>query len=105
MLPHIYTDGRKHPADLKPSYNGHSTGHWESGALVIDTIGLNGRTWLDRPGHPESTQMHITERIHRVDSKTLQVDFTFDDAKTYTKPWTAQIRLQLHPIGLRKIEA
>jgi hypothetical protein len=94
---HIYTDGRKHSSGLKPSYNGHSIGHWEGGTLVVDTIGLNGRTWLDRLGHPESEQMHIVERIRRVDGKMLQVDFTFDDPKSYPKPWTAVMRYQLRP--------
>jgi hypothetical protein len=93
---HIFIDGRKHPADLTPSYNGHSIGHWEGGTLVVDTIGLNGKTWLDRLGHPDSDQMHITERIHRVDENTLQVDFTFEDAKSYLRPWTAQVRFQSH---------
>jgi hypothetical protein len=97
IVRHIYIDGRKHPASVKPSYNGHSIGHWEGDTLVVDTIGLNGKNWLDRVGHPESTQMHILERIHRVDDKTLQVDLKFDDAKSYTKPWTAQIRFLLHP--------
>ena len=94
---YIFTDGRKHPADLTPSYNGHSIGHWEGDALVVDTIGLNGKNWLDRLGHPESTEMHIVERIRRVDDKTLQVDFTFNDPKSYLKPWSAQVRFQLHP--------
>ena len=93
---HIYIDGRKHPANLKPSYNGHSIGHWEGDTLVVDTVGMNGKLWLDRLGHPESKQMHIVEHIHRVDIKTLQVDFTFDDPRSYAKPWTALIRFQLH---------
>ena len=54
---------------MKPTYNGHSIGHWEGDTLVVDTIGLNGKIWLDRVGHPESDQMHIVERIHRVDEK------------------------------------
>jgi hypothetical protein len=97
IVRHIYIDGRKHPASFKPSYNGHSIGHWEGDTLVVDTIGLNGKNWLDRVGHPESAQMHILERIRRVDDKTLQVDLKFDDAKSYAKPWTAQIRFLLHP--------
>jgi hypothetical protein len=94
---YIYVDGRKHPAGLNPSYNGHSIGHWEGDTLVVDTIGFNGKNWLDRVGHPESNQMHIVERIRRVDAKNLQVDLTFDDMKSYTKPWTAQIGFLLHP--------
>jgi hypothetical protein len=94
---HIFIDGRKHPDDVTPSYNGHSIGHWEGDTLVVDTIGLNGKMWLDRVGHPDSDQMHIIERIHRVDDKTLQVDFTFDDPKSYVKPWTALMRFRLRP--------
>lgn len=94
---HIFTDGRKHPSDHTPSYKGHSIGHWEGDALVVDTIGLNGKIWLDRVGHPESDRMHIVERIHRVDDKTLQVDFTFDDPNCYSKPWTAQLRNRVRP--------
>jgi len=94
---HIFVDGRKHPADLTPSYNGHSIGYWEGDTLVVDTVGLNGKLWLDRVGHPDSDQMHVIERIHRVDDKTLQVDFTFDDPKSYVKPWTALMRFRLRP--------
>ena len=94
---HIYTDGRKHPDNLKPSWMGHSIGHWEGDALVVDTVGLNGKTWLDRIGHPDSAAMHIVEHIRRADDKTLQVDFTFDDAKSYSKPWTAEMRFRLRP--------
>jgi hypothetical protein len=94
---YIYTDGRKHPPDLTPSYNGHSIAHWEGDTLVVDTIGLNGKNWLDRVGHPESSDMHIIEHLRRLDENTLQVDFVFDDPKSYTKPWTAQVRFRLHP--------
>jgi hypothetical protein len=94
---YIFTDGRKHPDDVTPTYNGHSIGHWEGDTLVVDTVGLNGKNWLDRVGHPESDQMHIVERIRRVDAKSLQVDLTFDDPKSYTKPWNAHVGFQLHP--------
>jgi hypothetical protein len=94
---HVFIDGRKHPADVTPSYNGHSIGHWEGDTLVVDTVGLNGKNWLDRVGHPESDQIHIIERIHRVDDKTLQVEFTFDDPKSYVKPWAALVRFRLRP--------
>ena len=94
---HIYLDRREHPADITPSYYGDSIGHWEGDTLVVDTVGLNGKMWLDRVGHPDSDQMHITEHIHRMDQKTLQVDLTFDDPKSYTKPWTATMRFALHP--------
>lgn len=94
---HIYLDRSTHPADLTPTYMGDSIGHWEGDTLVVDTVGLNDKRWLDRVGHPTSDQMHIIERIRRTDANTLQVDLTFDDPKAYTKPWTATMRWGLHP--------
>ena len=42
----VFTDGRGHPADLDPTFNGHSIGHWEGDTLVIDTAGLGTkRRW------------------------------------------------------------
>ena len=52
----IYTDGRKHMADPSPSWLGYSVGRWEKDTLVVDTIGFNGKNWLDIIGHPQSEQ-------------------------------------------------
>ena len=91
----IFMDGRKHPDDLDPSWMGHSIGHYEGDTLVIDTIGFNDKTWLDRIGHPHSDQLHLVERIRRVDHDTLQDDLTIDDPKAYTKTWNAQLTFRL----------
>ena len=50
----IYMDGRTHPANLTPSYYGHSIGWWEGDTLVVDTIGFNENFWLDRRGLPHT---------------------------------------------------
>ena len=47
----IWTDGRPLPPleDVDPSWNGTSVGRWESDRVfVVNSIGFNGRTWLDR---------------------------------------------------------
>ena len=93
----IYTDGRQHPADLSPTWMGDSIGHWEGDTLVVDTIGFNERTWLDRSGLPHSDALHLTERIHRADHNTLVDDMTIDDPKAYTQPWTAKRTFALKP--------
>jgi hypothetical protein len=92
----IFMDGRAHPADLDPTYMGHSTGKYEGDTLVIDTVGFNDKTWLDPMGLPHSGAMHVIERLRRTDHDTLIDDVTIDDPKTYTKPWTAQITFKLH---------
>ena len=94
---HIYTDGRKPPADLTSTYMGYSTGHWDGDTFVIDTVGFNDKTWLDPMGLPHSDAMHVTERMHRVDQETLENTYTIDDPKTYAKPWTASKTFKLKP--------
>jgi hypothetical protein len=82
----IFTDGRGHPKDLDPSWMGHSVGKWEGDTLVVDTIGFNGRTWIDTAEHPSSDQLHVVERIHFIDRQHLGYEVTWEDPKTYTKP-------------------
>ena len=83
----IYTDGRKHPDDPDPTFMGHSVGHWEGDAFVIDTIGLTGKSWL-QDLLPKSDQLHLTERLTKIDDgKLLKVQLKIDDPKTYSQPW------------------
>jgi len=84
----IYMDGRAHPADVDTSWWGHSIGKWEGDTLVVDTVGLNEKSWLDYQGLPHSDALHIVERYRRTDHDTLQLQLTIDDPKAYTKPWT-----------------
>src|SRR5579864_602879 len=93
----IFMDGRGHPKDLDQTYMGHSIGKYEGDTLVIDTIGFNDKTWLDPMGLPHSDALHVIERLRRTDHDTLQVDYTIDDLKAYTRPWTAQRIFKLKP--------
>jgi hypothetical protein len=59
-----------HPAQVTPSWYGHSVGHYESDALVIDTVG----TKTDRPlavidlyGTPYTEKLHVVERYRLLD--------------------------------------
>jgi hypothetical protein len=96
----IFMDGRKHtPADqLNPTWLGESIGHWEGNdTLVVDTIGFNGRTWLDYVGHPTSEKLHVVERYRRPDFNTLSYEATIEDPVAYTKPWTTSLRIYFRP--------
>jgi hypothetical protein len=65
---------------------GYSVGHWEGDkTLVIDTVGLNDATWLDKAGHPHSVDAHVQERYTRVDHNHMQAIITVDDPKIYAK--------------------
>lgn len=99
----IYLDS-KHPADPDPTFMGHSTGRWENGTLVVDTIGLIERTPIDRVGVPHSAALHLIERYRRVDKDSLEVIITIDDPKTFSKQWDAKVPYRAAPAGTRLTE-
>jgi hypothetical protein len=83
----IYTDGREHTKDLPGTWMGDSIGKWDGDTLVVDTTGFNDKTWLDNDGHPHTEDLHVVERIRRVNHDRLTIDTTIEDPKAYTKPW------------------
>ena len=93
----VYTDGRKLPDDPSPAWMGYSVGKWDGDSLVVDTVGLNDRSWLDARGHTHSDALHLTERFRRIDFGHMDVQMTFDDPKTYTKPFTITLKQRLQP--------
>ena len=93
----VYLDGRKLEDDPNPSWEGHSTGHWEGDTLVVETNGFNDKTWLDAVGHPHSEKLKVTERYRRRDFGHMDVEMTFDDPVMYTRPFTVTIPYVLQP--------
>jgi hypothetical protein len=95
---HIYTDGRPHPDDPDLTFNGHSIGHWEGDTLVVDSVGFTPDTSLGmNMGTRHSDKMHIVERFHLKDPKTLEIATTIDDPEALTKPWSRTITYAKHP--------
>jgi hypothetical protein len=89
-LRRIYTDGRKHPDDPDLSLFGHSVGHWEAGALVVDTVGVAPESFIavsEGVGIPNNGDMHIVERIHLAGPGVLHDDLEITAPKVLTKPW------------------
>jgi hypothetical protein len=84
----------KHPPieDIDPTPGGDSIGWYEDGALVVDSIGFNGRAWLDQQGKPTTEKLHVTERFRKIDADTLAWDVTIDDPGAYTKPFELKRR-------------
>jgi hypothetical protein len=83
----IFTDGRPHPVDPDPTFQGHSIGHWEGQTLVIDTVGVRGDTVFDATGLGHSDRMHLTERMHLISPTELADEITVDDPLAFTHPW------------------
>src|ERR1700680_5150817 len=94
----FYVDGRPIPADPDPTWLGTSVAHWEGDTtLVVDTVGFNDKTWLDRLGHAHSDQLHVIERFHRVDKGHLELGITMIDPKALAKPWSTTFYYELKP--------
>lgn len=98
----IYTDGRGHPSDIAdyPEWMGSSIGKWEGDTLVVDTVGINERTWLDTAGHEHSEKLRLTERFRLADPNSLEHIVTYDDPVFFVKPFTTR-RLFKRQIGDR----
>lgn len=94
----IWLDGRLVPSgenldNLGPSWYGHSVGRWEGNTLVVVTVGLDDRAWIDVFGYPKSADARIEERYRRVDADTLEVRLTLFDPRYYTKPWESDAKI------------
>jgi len=118
----LYTDGRKLPplGGPQPFWHGYSVGHWEGDVLVVESNNFRGvdpdavRTsepssfhgvgWLDHRGTPYTEAMKVTERFRRVNYGTLDIEFTVDDPKAYTKPFTIRVLQQIVPDGSELFE-
>ena len=79
-----------HSVNPKPSWYGESVGHYEGDTLVVDTIGLNDKTFLDNYRTPHTDKLHVTERWRLIEGgKKLEILSTIDDPGTFNQPWQA----------------
>ncbi len=93
----IWTDGRELPKEPEPRWNGYSVGKWvDDYTFVVETVGMNPRTWLDHAGRPHSADLRVEERFHRVDHDTMELTVKIDDPKMYKEPWLGLNKFPLH---------
>jgi hypothetical protein len=78
-------DGRPHNSSTLRSWTGDPRGRWEGDTLVIDSTNFTDRTNFRGSG----ANLHLVERITRVDADTIEYRFTVEDPTTWTRPWTA----------------
>jgi len=97
-LREIWMDGRPLPtgdnyANLGVSWYGMSVGRWEGDTLVVDTVGLDPRAWVDINGFPKSENARIEERYKlSKGGRELELQVTLIDPTFYTKPWVSDIK-------------
>ena len=84
----VYLDGRKPTEKIldDPTYAGYSTGHWEGDTLVVDTVALSTKSFIDGSS-PHSEEMTVKERIRFTAPGVLEDRITVTDPKALTKPW------------------
>ncbi len=87
----IWTDGRAVPEDVPagPYWYGYSVGHWEGDTLVVTTLGLDSRAFMDEWGTPFSDDARFEERWKRTAPDKIEMTLTVTDPETYSKPWTS----------------
>jgi len=86
---HVYMNVR-HSARVKPSWYGESVGHYEGDTLVVDTIGLSTKTFVDNYRTPHTEKLHVVERFRMIDGgKTMEVRIRVEDPGAFTTPWNA----------------
>ena len=95
---YLWTDGRELPSgenleNLGPAWYGHSVAKWEENKLVVNTVGLEERAWLDNAGHPKSFHARIEETWERVDSNTLENQLTLYDPEYYSAPYVGSKKI------------
>src|SRR5260370_36800740 len=82
-----------HAANPEPCWFGESGGRYEGDTLVVDTIGLNDKTFVNNFRTPHTEKLHVVERFKLVDSgKAMQVDITFEDPDAFNAPWSVMQR-------------
>jgi hypothetical protein len=86
----IPVDGRPHLPQSIRNWNGDSRGRWDGNTLVVDTT--NFATKSNFMGSAE--HLHLLERFTRVAPDTISYEITLDDPTTWTKSWTAVVRLK-----------
>src|SRR6266566_1617316 len=89
---HVYMNV-PHSAHPGSTWYGESVGHYEGDELVIDTIGLNDKTFVDNYQTPHTDKIHVVERFKLVEGgKILQATVTVDDPGAFKMRWSATQR-------------
>ncbi len=84
----------KHSENVKPSWFGESIGRYENGdTLVVDTIGITTKAFVDNYRTPHTDRLHVVERFKLApDGQAIEVTVTVDDPGAFAMPWSAMQR-------------
>ena len=107
LLTEMVHDARIIPLDGRPplpshlrQWRGDSRGRWDGDTLVIESrnfqAGGTGTLSLKNGGlgFSPDENLHLTERIRRLNADTLSYQYTVDDPTVWTRPWTVSLTMQ-----------
>jgi hypothetical protein len=80
------------PEEQEPLFMGDTASRWDGDTLVLETISLDERTWIQGNGWFHSDQVRVTERLRRPSRNYLEYQYTVEDPMVLTKPWTSAWR-------------
>ena len=83
----IPLDGRPHIGESLRLWNGDSRGRWEGDTLVVETTNFSDKTNFRGSG----ANLHLVERLRRVDADTVEYEFTVEDPGAWERPWTGML--------------
>jgi len=89
----VFTDGRQHPDPVDKTWWGHSTGRYEGNKLIVDTVGINNRSWLYTSGEQHSDRLHLVQVFDKTGTDTIQYTVTYEDSVFFTEPWSVTSEL------------
>ncbi len=96
----IYVDGRQHPEDPDPTLHGHSIGHWDGDALVVDTVAIVPQAYIaisEATGIPNNGDMHILERLYLAKPNVLYDDLEIIAPKVLAATWKTRRIFRRYP--------
>jgi len=79
-----------HRSNFKPSWFGDSVAHWDGDTLIVDTVGIDERTWVDVFATPHTDRLHVVER-YRLAERTLEATVHVEDPGAFTMPWSGVV--------------
>jgi hypothetical protein len=93
----IPVDGRAHLAPGIRQMGGDSRGRWDGDTLVVDSTNFSERTNFRGPPAFarqdifSDENLHVVEKLKRIDAETIVYQFTVEDPSVWTKPWSGEL--------------
>jgi hypothetical protein len=77
--------------DLFPYFAGNAYGAWDGDSFTTEVLGFKTyTTFLDDTGLPSTFDLHVAERMTKIDDTHLEVIVTITDPAIYSQPWDAR---------------